>query len=122
MTNHILIGMDYCSDPIWVSMGTNGPESGFANDDLDNYKDRLSIGLLHALTVYQKLWEVSLWSKYTSPSDCLEGEFPMEREVFSLIRKMESELALRVKQELPEYHVYFYEHTLLGNALMEVSL
>ena len=62
---HIKIDMDYCADPLWVSV--DGIH--FVNDSLSEYEDRLSKELLHGLSLYQDIWELSKWSKFKSPSD-----------------------------------------------------
>ncbi|HBT0444788.1 TPA: hypothetical protein MA058_003444 [Klebsiella pneumoniae] len=102
---HIKIDMDYCADPLWVSV--DGIH--FVNDSLSEYEDRLSKELLHGLSLYQDIWELSKWSKFKSPSDEFK-DVGYEDSLEDLIKEMEIHLAVRLKTEMPDYHIYYCKY------------
>lgn len=104
----IKIDMDYCADPVWVS------EDGksFANGSLSEFEDVLSQGLLFGLKVYQQLWEnyhtVLSWT-----GEDLIGE---------VLEEMQIQLAVRLKDELPNVRVFYSRYDLLDRwVLVEIS-
>ncbi|ATS93560.1 hypothetical protein P1A145kb_p160 [Pectobacterium phage DU_PP_I] len=99
---HIMIDMDYCADPLWVS------EDGccFANGDLCEFEKVLPAGTMHSLAMYQDLWEKTHWTKYLGPS----GEYrsyPGEDLAYGFIREMPPVIAAAVKESLPDHHIYY---------------
>lgn len=101
----LMVDMDYCADPIWVSDDPTG-NGGFANGSLSEFEDILPKGLLHALTVYQRTWEIAMWSKYISPSDD-DTSFPADVLVYDMLHEMVPELAANLKEVLPECRVFY---------------
>lgn len=103
---HIKIDMDYCADPLWVS--ADGVH--FVNDSLSEYEDKLSKELMHGLILYQEIWEKSNWSKFKSPSEEFK-DVGYEESLCDLIKEMEIKLAVRLKTEMPDYHIYYCKYS-----------
>lgn len=103
---HIKIDMDYCADPLWVS--ADGVH--FVNDSLSEYEDKLSKELMHGLILYQEIWEKSNWSKFKSPSDEFK-DVGYEDSLEDLIKEMEIKLAVRLKTEMPDHHIYYCKYS-----------
>lgn len=100
----LLVDMDYCADPIWVSEDPAAPY--FANGSLEGFEGILTDGLLHGLQVYQRTWEAAMWSKYMGP-DAEDHRFPSMDLVFDMLFEMVIPLAAELKAQLPECRVFY---------------
>lgn len=100
----LMVDMDYCADPIWVSEDQSAPY--FANGSLEEFEGILSKGLLHGLKVYQSAWEAAMWSKYMSPS-ADDQRFPGMDLVFDMLFELVVPLAAELKEQLPQCRVFY---------------
>lgn len=115
---HLKVDMDYCSDPIWVSNEEESPV--FINGSLREFEGVLSKGLLHGLSVYQRLWESSQWPDYLTPTDM--QVWPGDDLVDNCLDEMRILLAAKLKEELPDVRVYYSDYDLLDKwVLVEIG-
>lgn len=103
----IMVDMDHCADPLWVSEDATAPY--FANGDLSEFEGVLSKGLLHGLKLYQTAWEAAMWSKYMSP-DAEDHRFPGMDLVFDMLFELVVPLAAELKEQLPECRVFYRKY------------
>lgn len=114
----LMIDMDYCADPIWVS---NDPDNeGFANGCISEFENVLSKGLLQSLEVYRSLWEKAHWTEYVSPTE-EELSYPCIDLVFDLLSDMVPVLANALKDEIPSCRVFYRNYEDSIASLVEVS-
>lgn len=97
----IKVDMDYCADPIWVSV--DGIR--FANVSVSEFEGKLSRGLLHGLEVYRSLWEKSMWTDHLSPTDY--SAWPGDDLVDDCLAELQVKLAAQLKEELPDVQVFY---------------
>lgn len=103
----LMVDMDYCSDPIWVSEDAAAPY--FANGSLEEFEGILTDGLLHGLQVYQRTWEAAMWGKYITPST-EDSRFPGMDLVFDMLFELVVQLAAELKLQLPECRVFYRKY------------
>lgn len=104
----IKVDMDYCADPLWVS------EDGesFLNGSLSEFEGVLSGGLFFGLKMYQQLWE----NYHTSLS------WVGEDIIGDALEEVQIQLAVRLKEELPDVRVFYSRYDLLDKwILVEIS-
>lgn len=107
---HLKVDMDYSADPIWG--GVSEDRLIFANCSLSEFEPILSKELLHGLEVYRNMWDTAHWSEFMTPS--MSFEWPGEELVHDCLKEIQIHLAARLKEELPDAHVYYCQRDSSG--------